>query len=195
MATHTTHTKGAGRGKRRAHTQSDSSAREDRGISALALLEMQHRHVEQVFDRMHDSSDDDEIRSALFEVADLLAAHAMLEERLFYPAVRNADTEGLVSDSLHDHDEFKHVLAELLDVDPSHRDFANMVDELEGLVEGHVEEEESELFPRVQGMMTPEDLRELGQELTSLLAHVQQAGPPHLQLIQQLEQQSEGSRS
>lgn len=193
MATHTTHTKSGGRGKRRAHTQKDSSGGSERGLDALALLEMQHREVERVFDRIHDSEDEDEIRQALFEVADLLSAHAMLEERLFYPAVRSADTEELVTESLHDHDDVKRVLVELLDVEPSRADFSGMLEELEGLIEGHVEEEEHELFPRVQRMMSAEQLRDLGQELTALLAQVQQAGPPHLQLIQQLEQQSSPS--
>lgn len=196
MATHTTHSKGAGRGKRRAHTQGqDSSDRLDRGPDALALLEMQHRMVEQVFDRIHDSEDEDEIRSALFEVADLLSAHAMIEERAFYPAVRNADTEGIVADSLHDHEDVKRVLVELLELEPSRTDFTGMLEELEGLVDGHVEEEEHELFPRVQAMMNTQELRQLGQELTSLLAQVQQAGPPHLQLMQQVSQRGGSSPS
>lgn len=166
-----------------------------RGPDALELLTSQHQMVSEVFDRLHDSEDEEEIRNSLFQLADLLSVHTTLEERLFYPAVRSMDTAELIAESLHDHDDVKRVMVALLEGEAATDDFSGELEELEGLIEAHVEQEEDDLFPQVRRLMSPEHLQALGDELTALIVEFQQAGPPHQQLIRQVQHQDGGIAS
>ncbi len=56
-------------------------------------------------------------------MADKLAAHAAIEERLFYPAVESSKTEDLVLESAEEHLSIKRVLADMLSMKGRRRAF------------------------------------------------------------------------
>src|SRR5262245_1440598 len=81
-------------------------------MDAIELLEQQHRDVESLFERLGSGGRD---KQALFnQLADLLAIHAAIEERHFYPAVRARRTEDILLESLSEHLAIKRALADLL---------------------------------------------------------------------------------
>ena len=56
-------------------------------IDALELLTQQHDEVEDLIGQIEDSDDADEKMELFQELADKIAAHSSIEEKLFYPTV------------------------------------------------------------------------------------------------------------
>src|SRR5207249_1827430 len=106
--------------------------------------------------------EDSSERKRLFEdIADRLAIHATIEERHFYPAVRQRQTEEILDESLVEHLGIKHILAELMVTDSSDDVFDERMELLRDEVEHHVDEEEGELFPRVKRLFDEDTLADL----------------------------------
>jgi hemerythrin superfamily protein len=134
-------------------------------MNCIKFLEQQHRLVEKLFERL-ESSEDDEQKQVLFEeLADNLAAHAAIEEELFYPEAYAKQTEELLREAVEEHLAIKRVLADLLEMTPDEPNFDAKVTVLKELVEHHVEEEESELFKKVKKELSSDELEDLGRRL------------------------------
>lgn len=145
-------------------------------LNAIQMLEEQHRLVEKCFEDLARQADGHDPRAKLYEVAELLTTHAAIEERHFYPAVRAEDTQHLVDDSYEDHLEVKRLLLHLLDAGPKDAEFQVKLEELQGLVESHVQEEETELFPAVRELMSADQLEGLAQEMTATMVELEEEG-------------------
>ena len=57
-------------------------------MSAIDLLESQHREVEKLFQKIEKASKGEDKMRLFEEIADKLAIHAAIEEHHFYPAVK-----------------------------------------------------------------------------------------------------------
>lgn len=133
-------------------------------MDAIRLLKQQHRKVEELFERF-DNEENDQAKLSLFEeIADSLAIHATIEERHFYPAVRAQKTEDDVEEAYDEHLEVKKLLVDAMG-STEEPGFDGKVAALKGAVEHHVEEEEEELFPRAQKVVTPEGMEAIGQQM------------------------------
>jgi len=149
-------------------------------MNAIDLLESQHREVEKLFSKIEKSKSDD-VKGRLFEeIADKLAVHASIEEHRFYPAVKANRTEDILLESLEEHLGIKRVLADLLETEPSDETFDAKIKVLKEQVSHHVEEEESELFPKVKKLFSKEQLEALGQEMSAEQAELEEGGEPRL---------------
>jgi hemerythrin-like domain-containing protein len=117
---------------------------------AIALLTADHRQVRALFQQYADTPDP-YLRQIIAEhVFAELALHTLLEETVFYPAVaEQADEEGkqLVSEALQDHQQGK-VLIETLQESDDDAAFAAGFQALRALVEQHIEDEETRMFPQ-----------------------------------------------
>ena len=80
-----------------------------------------------------------------------LTVHAQLEEEIFYPAVKAAlrDKE-LVPEATVEHASVKALIAQVKDVEPSGEDYDAKVRVMSEFVKHHVEEEQTEMFPKAQ---------------------------------------------
>jgi hemerythrin superfamily protein len=129
---------------------------------AVELLEEQHREVEQLFSELESEGSPDEKQALFEELADKLAIHAAIEERHFYPALRSAESEGLLHEAVHDHLEVKRMLVEIMRIDVEDPDFSTAVRRLKGETLRHVEEEEERLFPIARARLDERALDALG---------------------------------
>jgi hemerythrin superfamily protein len=138
-------------------------------MDAIALLRQDHREVERLFKqfekagpRAHKTR-----RNVADKVIKELSVHAVIEEQVFYPAVREAvsETEDTVLESLEEHHIVKWTLAELDGMDPEAERFVPKMTVLMESVRHHVEEEEDELFPTVREALGRKQLAELGQAM------------------------------
>jgi iron-sulfur cluster repair protein YtfE (RIC family) len=151
--------------------------RKETAPDAIDLLTSQHRSVEQMFgDLGQERPGSAEHRRLFGELADALAVHTTIEEQVFYPAVKRAETEAILEESVEEHLQAKRVLATLLETVPD-GDASAELEELAGLVEEHVIEEEHELFPIVRQLTGAADLRELARRMTELEAELRQGEP------------------
>jgi len=138
-------------------------------MNAIQLLEHQHQEVEKLFKEIERCDDEnrDELRRLFAELADNLAAHADIEEELFYPEVKQRQQDGMVQHAVEEHFEMKQFLVQLLDLEVGSGQFLMTLAQLKDAVLGHVEEEEGQMFPEARKMFSKEELDQLGREMES----------------------------
>ena len=147
-------------------------------MDAIELLESQHREVEDLFSQIEDAKGAKEKEQLFEQIADALAMHAAIEEHHFYPAVRAKKTKDILLESLEEHLGIKRVLADLMKVDASDETFDAKIKVLKEQVEHHVEEEESDLFPKANKLLSSEELDALAQEMTAEQTELEEEGEP-----------------
>ncbi|MDQ6696157.1 MAG: hemerythrin domain-containing protein, partial [Actinomycetota bacterium] len=148
-------------------------------MDAIDLLRSDHRTVEQLFTRYEATTDqaiktrDDLARDIIKE----LSIHAVIEEMVFYPAVRLTvpDESDDVLEALEEHHVVKWTLSELEKLDASDERFHPKVTVLIESVRHHVEEEEGEMFPAVRNKLSDAQLDDLGNRLDA----AKQGAPTH----------------
>jgi hemerythrin superfamily protein len=140
------------------------------GLNALDLLQEQHDEVDALIERLQNETFEGQQKVLVFfELADKLAAHAAIEEQLFYPTVKARETEDILIESTFEHLAIKRVLADLMLTELDDPRFAAQLKVLGEEVEHHArEEEEGELFPKVRRLMSADELDALGGEMLAL---------------------------
>lgn len=142
-------------------------------MKATSLLEKQHRKVEGIFKKLENGSSDAE--PLLTELANDLAAHMAIEQEIFYPAIREVD-EDLFLEAYEEHSLAEVSLKRLLGTDPEDESFQARVTATKELIRHHVEEEEGEMFPKVEAALGEDRLTELGKLMKARFQEVQAAG-------------------
>jgi hemerythrin-like domain-containing protein len=137
-------------------------------MNALELLKEQHDEVKKLFARIEELDDPEEKDELVQELSDNLAAHATIEEKLFYPAAYGSSTKELLSEAVEEHLAAKRIIADLLDLTSEDDSFDAKVKVLKEQIEHHVHEEEHELFPKVRKAMSEEELDALGEQMDEL---------------------------
>jgi len=138
-------------------------------MDAITLLKDDHRTVEQLFKQFEQAGERAHVRKrqVVDRIIEELSVHAAIEEQVFYPLARAAvpDTEDIVLESLEEHHVVKWLLSELVGMDPAHERFDAKVTVLIESVRHHVEEEESDFFPKVRDQLGRNELADLGEAL------------------------------
>jgi hemerythrin superfamily protein len=136
-------------------------------MDAIQLLKDDHKKVEKIFSDLENKRDD---RRALFPELDReLTIHAEIEEKIFYPAAKEAEpTRDLVLESIEEHKQIKMVLADLEQTDMRTAEWAADLKVLKEDVMHHVGEEENELFPKIKKILSKEQLEDLGTRMEEM---------------------------
>lgn len=136
-------------------------------VDVLELLASQHTEVDVLFEELESGRGD---RRALFmELADKLAAHATMEEKLFYPFVMARATNELLHESVEEHLAMKRTLADLITMRLDDDTFQAKLKLLKEQVTHHAhKEEEAKLFPMVKDLLTEDERAGLGNECLAL---------------------------
>lgn len=139
------------------------------GMDAITMLKNDHQQVEDLFRRFEQAGDRAyaEKRQLVDRIIEELSKHAAVEEQVFYPATRMTvpGTDDIVLESVEEHHIVKWELDELKDLDPRDERFDAKVTVLIENVRHHVDEEESEYFPKVRKELGRNDLNELGDAM------------------------------
>jgi hemerythrin superfamily protein len=139
-------------------------------MDAITLLRADHKTVEQLFKRFEKAGDRAyvEKRQIVDRIIEELSIHAAIEEQVFYPVARAtvAGTEDIALESLEEHHIVKWLLSELVDLDPAAERFDAKVTVLMENVRHHVEEEQTDFFPKVRDGLSRTALADLGEALT-----------------------------
>jgi hemerythrin superfamily protein len=135
-------------------------------MDAIQLLKDDHKKVEKIFSEMERK----ENRQKLFPELDReLSIHAEIEEKVFYPAAKEAErTRDLVLESIEEHKQIKLVLADLGQTDMTTDEWGAALKVLEEDVMHHVGEEENDLFPKVKKILSRDQLEDLGTRMEEL---------------------------
>jgi hemerythrin superfamily protein len=148
-------------------------------MDAITFLRSDHKAVQQLFKRFEKAGDHayTEKRAIVDQIIEELSAHAAIEEQVFYPVARATvpDTEDMALESLEEHHIVKWLLSELVGLDPTNERFDAKVTVLIENVRHHVEEEESDFFPKVRSGLGRKALMDLGDAL----ADAKKVAPTH----------------
>jgi len=138
-------------------------------MDAIALLKADHKAVSKLFREYKASKRAGRAnRSKIIDkVIKELSIHAAIEEKVFYPAVREAipKLEDDILESLEEHHVLKWTLEELSTIDVDDERYDAKVTVMMEQVRHHVEEEETDWFPKVRAKLDRAQLQELGAAL------------------------------
>jgi hemerythrin superfamily protein len=135
-----------------------------RPTNALDLLRQDHQHVHALLQRFEQAQNEDEQRELCGQIVGELKEHTEIEERVFYPYLRDATgREDLFEEASIEHQTAKNLMNQLEREQPGTPRMEAMVKVLGEYVEHHVREEEGEIFPQIE--QSGVDLEALGQTL------------------------------
>ena len=138
-------------------------------MDAIALLKADHRKVEELFEEFESARGDGRKEKLARQICLELTVHTEIEEKIFYPAFREAarasEDSKLYFEAVEEHHVVDLVLPEIKRTAVDADEFAAKAKVLKDLVEHHAEEEETEMFPRARTLLGREELMRLGREL------------------------------
>ena len=130
-------------------------------MNATRILIAQHRAIESLFAEVDRETRPQARARAASRLTEELIAHMTGEEAIFYPAARRAlDDRGI-----DDHFMLRAQLRRFLATNVREPSFQPRFEALRLLFSHHVQEEESELFPRVAAVLAAPQLDALGAEV------------------------------
>jgi iron-sulfur cluster repair protein YtfE (RIC family) len=127
----------------------------------IKLLETDHREVEDLFAKAESTSGAAK-QQVVTKLASELTLHAEVEEQIVYPAMRAAGLDDLVAEAEREHGKVKELVAQLESMDATTDEVDAVLAELKADVQHHVEEEESEAFPKFRKAADAAELDALG---------------------------------
>lgn len=133
---------------------------------AIALLKEDHQRVSALFDEYAKSRSATKKQAIVSKICQELAIHAMIEEEIFYPAVRAAlkDRE-FVPEALVEHATLKEFIAKVEGRMPDGDMFDAHIQVMGEYVKHHVKEEQTEMFPKAKRSKL--DMKQLGARLAA----------------------------
>jgi hypothetical protein len=135
--------------------------------NAIQLLTEDHRRVEELFEQF-EKADEGKKEPIARTICTELKIHAMLEEEIFYPALRGKIDDDDLDEALVEHDGAKMLINDIEAGDEASDFFEAKVKVLQEQIEHHVKEEEREsdnLFS--QARKTDVDLDALGEQMAA----------------------------
>ncbi|WP_411566670.1 hemerythrin domain-containing protein [Pseudomonas orientalis] len=143
-------------------------------MNAIDLLKADHERVKTLLTQLSESTE-----RGVKKRTDLLAKlemeitlHTKLEEEILYPAFRKAG--GKEQDIMYHEAKEEHrtvdslVLPDLKNTDPASTEFSGRVKVVKELLEHHIEEEETEMFPQAKKLLGKAMLDDLGAEMEAM---------------------------
>lgn len=137
-------------------------------MDATKLLKTQHAAVKTLFGRFEKSKEVAEKQKLFEQISDALAAHCTIEETIFYPGVYVGPLQDLLKEAVEEHLAAKRVIADLLTMAPDDEQFDAKMKVLKEEIEHHVEEEEGELFLKVEKSFDSGELSAMGDQMKEM---------------------------
>ncbi|MFJ1571250.1 hemerythrin domain-containing protein [Pseudomonas sp. NPDC088322] len=140
-------------------------------MNAIELLEQDHKTVKKLLEELSNTTERAvKKRTELLARIELeLQAHTTIEEEIFYPALTQAgdkDDVKMYHEAKEEHRTVDAlVLPDLLKTPPDTLEFSGRMKVLKELLEHHIEEEESDMFPRAKELLDKATLEQLGDAM------------------------------
>jgi len=142
---------------------------------AISLLKKDHEKVKGLFDKFEKSKSAAARNKIIGETVTELKIHAVLEEEIFYPAVRRHVGKKVMNEADEEHHVARVLIAELDgNAAPDHRHAKFTV--LAESVRHHIKEEEAEMLPKAKQLDI--DFEVLGQQMLDRKKDLKQNGIP-----------------
>ena len=142
-------------------------------LDATQLLTQDHRKVEELFEQFEKASGDGKKEKIAKQICTELKVHAMIEEEIFYPALRGKIEEDALDEAYVEHDGAKLLINDIEAGGPDEEFYDAKVKVLQEQIEHHVKEEEKQkdnIFQ--QARATDVDLVALGEQMAARKAEL-----------------------
>ncbi|KMN09454.1 MULTISPECIES: hemerythrin domain-containing protein [Pseudomonas] len=153
-------------------------------MNAIDLLKADHEKVKSILSQLSESTDRAvKKRTELLEKLELeVSIHTQLEEEILYPAYKAAGGKAEAEMYYEAKEEHRTVdslvLPDLKGTDPTSPEFAGRVKVIKELLEHHIEEEETDMFPHAKKILGKAKLDELGDQMLTLKASLKKSLTP-----------------
>lgn len=153
-------------------------------MNAIDLLKADHEKVKNILSQLSESTDRAvKKRTELLEKLELeVSIHTQLEEEILYPAYKAAGGKAEAEMYYEAKEEHRTVdslvLPDLKGTDPTSPEFAGRVKVIKELLEHHIEEEETDMFPHAKKILGKAKLDELGDQMLTLKASLKKSLTP-----------------
>jgi len=143
---------------------------------AISIILKDHDKVKGLFERWEEAESSAAREKLITEAVTELKIHAVIEEELFYPAVRNHVGNDVMNEADEEHHVARVLIAELdaTGRENDHRDAKFKV--LAESVRHHINEEENEVLPKAKELKI--DFEALGRQILDRKKELKQAGIP-----------------
>lgn len=149
-------------------------------MNAIELLKSDHKKVRELLTELEATSNRATAKrvTLLNKINTEIKVHSTIEEEIFYPAFKNAakkaEDQKLYFEALEEHRAAGDlVLPDLLGTDVSSDQFGGRAKVLKDLIEHHAKEEEDEMFPRAQEVLSSAELEDLGNRMMTMKVELQ----------------------
>ncbi len=140
-------------------------------VDALTLLEQEHRRFEDLLKEGEATTERARKtrRELLKTLTSELNAHELKEEKALYPALQShPEARGIVLEGYEEHHVADAIVRELHEVATDDEAWGAKFKVLKENIEHHIKEEEREMFRIARGILSREDLQELGARMRAL---------------------------
>lgn len=134
------------------------------GIDPFELLRSQHRDVDSLFQEIEHDNQSRGRKVILSEIMTKIEAHALIEEKLFYPKGAKADAKQTM-ECYEEHKLCRVLMRDIGKMSMTDKALMAKVKVLKDLVQHHVKEEEEEYFDKVREKYDERQLQSMGMEL------------------------------
>jgi hemerythrin superfamily protein len=137
-------------------------------MNAFALLKADHKKVAGILEKLDSTTERGvKTREELFtQLKTELDVHARIEETIFYPVLEEAkETRDITLEAFEEHRLVKQLLGELDKMSKDSEEWTAKFTVLKENVEHHVEEEESDMFPKARKVLSDDQAETLGTRL------------------------------
>jgi hemerythrin superfamily protein len=132
-----------------------------KGPDGIALLKADHRAVEKLFGQFEKARDNDRRKALADKICLELRVHMQIEEEIFYPVSREfLKDDDIVDEAVVEHAAARDLIDEIEAMQSGEAFYDAKMTVLREQIEHHVEEEETEYFPKVR--KTKMDLKAIG---------------------------------
>jgi hemerythrin-like domain-containing protein len=143
---------------------------------AITLLINDHRELQDLLKRGEETGEraGRERTSLLDTIAAKLTVHETIEEKVLYPALEaHPETHDIVLEGFQEHHVADLIVKELYDTSTTAEEWAAKFKVLKENIEHHIDEEEGEMFRSARGVMSQEELVELGVRMAKMKADLE----------------------
>jgi len=135
-------------------------------MNALELLKEDHEKVATLFDQVKETESEHEHWKLFEQIKTELEVHTHIEETIFYPKIQQyEELKDMVLEALEEHKQVKTLIREIAGLAQESEKLDAKLKVMSENVEHHVDEEENEMFPKVEKVMSKDELDDLGTQL------------------------------
>lgn len=140
-------------------------------MNGLELLKEDHRKVLDIIYEIEQTSERaiKTREKLLTKLTQLIKIHEKMEEKVIYPAAKKSnEMEDLVNEAYEEHHVVDNILAELSELSANAENWKAKVTVMRENLEHHIEEEEQNLFPKLEKKFDQQALEQFGDKMQKI---------------------------